>query len=280
MKKQYFVLGHPITHTISPFINNRLFQLAGVDADYGICDISPNDLHNHVDDLNNAYGYNVTIPFKQTIIKYLKNVDEKAKLHGSVNTVLNNNGVSKGFTTDSNGFLNAIEHAEIPITGNIVILGCGGVARTIAFEMAGKQCLITIAVRASSLIKANKLLQDIKNYSPNTNIKICLIDELSGQIDLLINATPVGMFPNIDNMPVSENVILNCSNVFDTIYNPINTKLIKTAKANGSTISNGLFMLIYQAVYAHKIWNNSEYCNEDILQLYEDSKKEIKKIFY
>ena len=96
---------------------------------------------------------------------------------------------------------------------------------------------------------------------------------------MLVNATPVGMYPNIDSMPVSEKALSKCKNVFDAIYNPLETVLIQRAKANGSTAVGGMSMLVWQAVVAHEIWDNSQYSVDDINQLIEDSAKELKRKF-
>ena len=110
--KHYAVIGHPIGHTMSPFIHKRLFALAGVDADYTALDIAPERLEaEYRDTLKKLDGYNITIPHKQAIIPYLDALDDKAQMYGSVNTVRNRDGQAKGFTTDPDGFIKAVEAA-------------------------------------------------------------------------------------------------------------------------------------------------------------------------
>ena len=155
MSKHYAVIGHPIGHTMSPFIHKRLFELAGVDADYTQLDIAPESLEKEFhQSLAKLDGYNITIPHKQSIIPFLDELDEKAKMYGSVNTVLNRGGKTKGFTTDPDGFLKAIDAAGIKLDGRIMILGCGGVARTMAYEIALMGKPFEFAVRRESVGKA------------------------------------------------------------------------------------------------------------------------------
>ena len=277
MKKRNFaVIGHPIGHTMSPFIHKRLFELSHENGDYTVLDISPDELPVKIHALNELAGYNITIPNKQAIIPYLDTLDKKAALYGSVNTV-KNGSVREGFTTDPDGFLKALEYANISFSGNICIIGCGGAARTFLYEAALAGCHVTLAAR--DIKKANALAQEASGKIPLADIKTSLISELDGEFDLLANATPVGMYPNINNMPVSEKSLAKCKNVFDAVYNPLETVLIKKAKANGSNAVGGMSMLVWQAVVAHEIWDNSVYNIHDIYQLIEDSSTELKKIF-
>ncbi len=275
-KRKFAVIGHPIGHTMSPFIHKRLFELAKEDGEYIKADISPDELKLRISELNELSGYNITIPHKQAIIPFLDKLDKKAELYGSVNTV-RNGSVREGFTTDPDGFLKALETSGIPFSGDIVIIGCGGAARTFVYEAALAKCNITIAARSRD--KADILADEVSLKVPDTRIKSCLISELDGDFDLLVNATPVGMYPNKDSMPVSEKALSRCKNVFDAIYNPLETVLIQKAKANGSKAVGGMSMLVWQAVVAHQIWDGSQYSIGDIDQLIWDSAVEMRRKF-
>ncbi len=276
MSKKYAVIGHPIGHTMSPFIHKRLFELSGIDAEYTVVDIEPENFERDYNSiLKKLDGYNITIPHKQRVIPFLDKIDDKAEMYGSVNTVANIDGVSKGYTTDPDGFLKALGYASIPLSGNVVILGCGGVARTMAFEALLKNAALKFAVREKSIGKAKALIEEIKTKLDNPDVSYCLIDELSEDITTLINATPVGMSPNTDYMPVSEAVIKRCENVYDAIYNPLDTKLIKTARKNGANAESGMSMLVWQAVVAHYHWDKSDYDVKDIEKLCGDAAKEL-----
>lgn len=279
IKKQFALIGYPIEHTISPFIHNRLFELNKIKAEYKILKVTSENLKDvYKNILKNLDGYNVTIPNKIEILNFLNKTDLSAKNCASVNTVKNHNNLSIGFNTDGNGFLNSIKNSKIKLGGNIVILGAGGAARAISYSCAKYAKTLKIAVRKTSLNKATYIANNLKNICNIT--EVTSINDIKGQIDVLINATPIGMFPNQDMLPINENILKNCKYVFDAIYNPYETLLLKKAKANGSTILGGLNMLVWQAVFAQKIWNDINFKNEDIYELIEDSKKELLRKFY
>ena len=275
--KKFAVIGHPIGHTMSPFIHNRLFELSGIEAEYTKLDIAPENLADEYSKvLAKLDGYNITIPHKQNIIPLIDEIDEKAKMYGSVNTVANINGVAKGYTTDPDGFLKALNAAGITLDGRVVILGCGGVARTMAYEVVLKGLPLLFAVRKEDVDIAKLLCNEIENTVKGAKVSFCLIDELSGDIDVLVNATPLGMFPKIDVQPVSDSVINRCASVFDAVYNPLETVLIKKALANGAKAVGGMSMLVWQAVVAHEKWDGSVYDKDDIAKLCIDSAEELK----
>ena len=275
--KKFAVIGHPIGHTMSPFIHNRLFELSGIEAEYTKLDIAPENLADEYKNvLSKLDGYNITIPHKQNIIPLIDEIDEKAKMYGSVNTVANINGVAKGYTTDPDGFLKALDAAGIVLDGRVVILGCGGVARTMAYEVVLKGLPLLFAVRKEDVEIAKSLCSEIENTVKDAKVSFCLIDELEGDIDVLVNATPLGMFPKVDVQPVSDLVINRCASVFDAVYNPLETVLIKKALANGAKAVGGMSMLVWQAVVAHEKWDGSVYDKDDIAKLCIDSAEELK----
>ncbi len=276
--KKFAVIGHPIGHTMSPFIHKRLFELSGVDAEYSVLDITPENLADaYKNVLTGLDGYNITIPHKPNIIPLLDEIDDKAKMYGSVNTVSNKNGIAKGYTTDPDGFLKALDAAGIVLDGRVVILGCGGVARTMAYEVVLKNLPLLFAVRKDDAAIAEALCSEITDTVKGAKADFCLIEELSGDIDVLINATPLGMFPNTEAQPVSDSVISRCAGVFDAVYNPLETRLIQKAKANGANAVGGMAMLVWQAVVSHEKWDGSSYNNDDIAKLCIDSSNELLK---
>ena len=275
--KKFAVIGHPIGHTMSPFIHNRLFELSGIEAEYTKLEIDPENLADEYKNvLSKLDGYNITIPHKQNIIPLIDEIDEKAKMYGSVNTVANIDGVAKGYTTDPDGFLKALDAAGIVLDGRVVILGCGGVARTMAYEVVLKGLPLLFAVRKEDVEIAKSLCKEIENTVKGAKVRFCLIEELSGDIDVLVNATPLGMFPKVDVQPVSDFVIDRCASVFDAVYNPLETVLIKKALANGAKAVGGMSMLVWQAVVAHEKWDGSVYDKDDIAKLCIDSAEELK----
>ena len=278
--KHYAVIGHPIGHTMSPFIHKRLFDLAGIDADYTKLDIAPEALAEEYEStLRRLDGFNITIPHKQAIIPLLDKLDDKAKMYGSVNTVSLANETATGFTTDPDGFIRAIEAAGITLDGRIMILGCGGVARTMAYEIALRGKPFEFAVRQEDCGKAGLLCLDITRKIPEAQVSFGLINQIIGTVDVLINATPVGMYPNTGDQPIHNCAIGRCGAVFDAIYNPLETALVKRAKANGAKAEGGMSMLVWQAVVAHQIWDGSQYDAKDIAKLVADCAEEMKTAF-
>lgn len=275
--QQYAVIGHPIGHTMSPFIHKRLFSLAGLDAVYTKLDIAPDRLGaEFASTLSRLDGFNVTIPHKQAIIPLLDEIDDKAKMYGSVNTVRLRGGIAKGFTTDPDGFIKAIEAAGITLGGRIMILGCGGVARTIAYEIALRGLPFEFAVRREDVGAAGLLCLDITRKIPDAQVSFGLMEQFIGNVDVLINATPVGMYPHDDAQPIHNCAVGRCAAVFDVIYNPLETALVKRAKANGAKAEGGMSMLVWQAVVAQQHWNDVQFDPADIRQLCLDAAAQLR----
>lgn len=275
--KRYAVIGHPIGHTMSPFIHNRLFALCSIKADYSVFDIAPEKLPSEFrTSLKELDGFNITIPHKQSIIPLLDSLNGRAELYGSVNTVSTVEGVSTGFTTDPDGFVAALAAEQIPLSGRVVILGCGGVARVMAYEAVQRGADITFAIRAEDKAMCLALLEDIRKNFPSAKASSCGINSVCGDVDLLVNATPVGMFPNSGACPVDAKVISRSSAVFDAVYNPLKTVLIQKAAANGSRVCGGMSMLVYQAAASHLIWDGSNYEKPAIDEICAAASEELK----
>ncbi|MFI3206342.1 MAG: shikimate dehydrogenase [Clostridia bacterium] len=264
--ESFAVVGHPISHTMSPFIHKVLFSLSGFSPKYDVLDIA--DLKESKDILKKYDGLNVTIPHKSGIIELLSEIDETAERYFSVNTVKTENGKMHGFTTDGAGALEAIGNAGGNFLSNTLIIGNGGASRAIAFELQKYNGKITLAGR--DIKKAQVLADELKNAKA---VLISDIENSDEKFDLLINATSVGMYPKSDATVVSENVVKRCETVFDAVYNPHETVLLKTAKSLGKNCVHGMDMLVYQAVVAHKIWYGAKFERKDILKLIDDASK-------
>ncbi|MCM1327933.1 MAG: shikimate dehydrogenase [Ruminococcus sp.] len=274
--EQYALLGYPLKHTMSPPIHKRLFELEGKSADYEVCEIPPERLADQVAYLNAMDGYNVTIPFKTDIIKYLDWLDDSAKRYNSVNCVVNRMDKNIGFNTDCYGFLRSLEAENISLEGKVLQIGCGGVGRMIATEAAIHGADLTIVALPEFVKGAEDAAKEALTHNPKAQIKVITHDEISGEFDLLINASPVGMFPKVDECPVTEEVVKSCKNVFEVIYNPDVTMLMKIAEKNGIKAVGGMAMLVWQAVVAHEIWSGAKFRDEDIGELISDMKKLMK----
>ncbi len=272
--KHYGLLGFPLRHTMSPPIHQRLFELEGVsDFDYTLKEYSPEELSEKISDVLALDGFNITIPHKVEIIKYIDELADSAKRYNSVNCVVKKDGRYIGYNTDCDGFLRSIEAAGGKLDGTVLQCGCGGVGRMIAIECVRHGAKLTVSVPegfedtvepVKEYARANGFSDDIKVVHPN---------EIEGKFDTLINASPVGMFPKIENCPVTEDIIANCGFVFDVIYNPERTKLMQTAEKHGIKTCGGMAMLVWQAVVAHEIWSGANYSDSDIAKLISDMHK-------
>lgn len=281
MGRKYAILGEVLKHTMSPPIHKRLFELRGRDFEYEIVEFSAEELANKASYLNSMNGYNITIPHKVEIIKYLDKLDESAKRYNSVNCVDNKNGVLTGYNTDCDGFLETVRSMGAGLSGEVLLVGCGGVGRMIAIESALSGASLNIAVLESDMPLAHQAEKEIRAMKEDAKISIVLNTEIdmSKHYDLLVNACPVGMYPKIDACPVSDEVINKCDAVFDLIYNPSETKLVQKAKAMGKKTVGGMAMLVWQAVSAHKIWDNDEYTLDEINSIIEEMNEIVKRDF-
>jgi shikimate dehydrogenase len=149
----------------------------------------------------------------------------------------------------------------------------------IAIEAVLKGAELTMAIIPEAKEMADSLIAEIKSKVPSADVRCIMMNEISGKYDLLINATPVGMYPKSDACPVSDEIIKQCGGVFDVIYNPIKTQLVKKAEAMGIKAVGGIAMLVLQAVKAHEIWNGDFYTDEQINEIIEKSSEKVEADF-
>lgn len=277
--KKYALLGQSLKHTMSPPIHSRLFELKGRNAEYEVCETEPMDLDKTADYLNSLNGYNVTIPYKVDIIKYLDRLDKTAEKYNSVNCVGRKNGILTGYNTDVDGFLRSLSANGADLSGSVLLIGAGGVGRMMAIETCCAGGKLTIAVRPKSFDKAEILKADISALCPDAAVDITSTDKISGNYDILINATPVGMYPKSDACAVSDKVISRTKFVFDAIYNPRETLLIKKAKSMGIKSVGGMAMLVWQAVSAHEIWDGDKYSDQEVQKIIDEMELRVEQDF-
>lgn len=255
------VIGHPIEHSMSPIMHNAALRQFNLDYVYLAFNIFPSNLKFAMKGFRafNIIGINVTLPFKQEIMKYLDEIDPLALKIGAVNTIKNDEGYFIGRNTDAEGAMNALLNAGYTIQGkNILLLGAGGTARALVYIMAEDANKIVIANRTEK--KAVKLANEINKYFNNKiegkSNSISILKQESKKADILINTTPLGMYPNIDQSPIPADFLHEGLFVFDVVYNPLNTKLIKDATEKGCQILEGLNMLVNQGAIAFEWWTN------------------------
>lgn len=282
------VIGHPIGHTMSPFIQKRLFELSHIPMEYSVLDVP--DLAAALPQLRQLDCFNITIPHKSAIIPYLADLCESAKLCGSVNTVKVVDGRLYGFTTDGPGAAVSLSIHGLDFHGRVLILGNGGAARAVAFQAAIQHpdFDITIVHREGSYEKALTLADSLAAFARTRGDRNFLVrvmsyreleEDRAGQYHLLINTTSVGMCPHTDACPVSAQVIGRCQAVFDAVYNPADTLLLQRAREQGITAVPGMGMLVCQAAYSHKIWYDTEFDPADLRQLITDAQTELSRLF-
>lgn len=272
--KKFGLIGYPLGHSMSPVIHRELFKINKISASYELEEIHPDNLSGRISNLKKYEGFNVTIPHKTEIIPFLDDLSERAELFGAVNTVANKNGVLTGYNTDCFGFLRAMDMAGITLEGRALLCGSGGVSRMFAFEsvMAGAQ--LTIAVRDADLAAANNIKSEIKDKL-DKEVHVITLDQVEGDYDILINGTPVGMFPNTDSCVLPEKQVKQCAAVFDAVYNPLETQLIKYAKQAGARCSNGLPMLVWQAAVAQEIWFDVKFTAQQVSKVIRITEREL-----
>ncbi|MGQ3683617.1 MAG: shikimate dehydrogenase [Candidatus Loosdrechtia sp.] len=253
----YGLIGNPVSHSISPIIHNTLFTEMGFNNVYVPFKVDV------IDDFIKEFkkldikGYSVTIPHKESVISCLDGMDPLAEKIGAVNTIVNKNGRLFGFNTDCEAAIRTLESVdqasdeEVKTHGGlcgkrVAILGAGGVARAIAFGLKGRGSQVTIFNRND---ERSRLLA---NEADCDSGKLC--DLPARQIDILINATPVGMFPGVNETPVDKNILKPNMIVFDTIYNPKETKLLRDARDKGCITIGGMPMFVHQAAAQFKLW--------------------------
>lgn len=272
--KLYCLIGNPIKKSLSPVIHNTSFELNKFNCSYLSFKVEKENLYEAINGIKalGIRGFNVTIPFKEEIIKYLDDIDEIAYKIKAVNTVINKNGKLTGYNTDGLGFIEPIKNLDFKNT-RVLIVGAGGASRGISFYLAYNGIRdITIINRTYE--RAEKLCNEIKTNFNDLNISCEKTDKFifKNNYNLIINTTSVGMHPNISETPLKLNCLSNDVIVYDIIYKPIETRLLKEAKEMGAKTINGLDMLINQALLSEEIWLDKKIKN---LKIIEEIKRRI-----
>lgn len=256
--KIYGLFGYPVRHSLSPVMHNAAFKELGINAVYICFEIKPEDLKEAVRALKTLRicGINVTVPHKVEIMNLLDELDGEAELTGSVNTVKNLEGRLKGFNTDGVGFIKSLKEdlGVNPKGKSFFIFGAGGAGRAVGFSLA-KEKARAIQFYDAVKMRAEKLAERIKRIFPDCNT--AFIPEISPSafegIDVVVNATPQGMKEE-DSLLFDLNLVSKKTKIFDLIYNPKETRLVREAKKRDLEAVNGLGMLLYQGAESFKIW--------------------------
>lgn len=257
------IIGDPVEHSLSPLMHNAAFRKLGLDSVYVPFHVKRADLQFAVAGAGSMgiKGLNVTIPHKTAVIKYLDAVGPAAEIIGAVNTIKFDENGFKGYNTDGMGAVKAIEEVTSVKNKKVVILGAGGAARAVSFQIlmegAGSISIANRTLEKAVKLQENlveKLGADAKAVDMGSDLK----DELENA-DILVNTTPIGMYPNVNQKPlVTADMMHSDLVVNDVVYNPLKTGLLKEAEKAGAKGISGAKMLIYQGVEAFRIWTGIE----------------------
>lgn len=259
--KMVGLLGNPLGHSFSPAMHNKAFETLGLNYYYLPIEVTTENLADVAKGISkmNFAGFNVTIPHKLNIMKYLDEIDELAALIGAVNTVTIKDGRMKGYNTDGIGFVRSLEEEtkDTVQDKNVFILGSGGASRSIAMAMAFKGAK-KVYLCNRTVEKAADLAKEINSKIRDCSISLPMVkSDMLGPLqetDIFINTTSVGMHPQEGDIPIDSNLIQEGIIVSDIIYNPLKTRLLLEAEQKGCKTVNGLGMLVYQGAEAFKLW--------------------------
>ncbi len=260
-KKKFGLIGYPLGHSLSPYIHMDIMKKAGIRGSYKLYEITPDEFDDKADQfLNTLDGANVTIPYKEKVIPHIGGLKGDADILGAVNTIYK----GFGYSTDTEGLL----RCKIPFNGSdVLLLGAGGAARAVLSVAIRSGCR-TIGIWARREVQTRTLKNEFESVfcdqtffiEPSAEVlseQTVLYKETGRSYDLIINATPAGMWPDCGMCPVSRDLLLSAGYVYDLIYNPLATKLVLQARSLKIRSESGLGMLIAQAAASQEIWNPS-----------------------
>lgn len=256
------IIGHHISHTLSPAIHTAAFKALDLPFSYGVFDVAPEFLAPLIGSMrrNGCAGANVTIPHKEAVIPLLDDVHDDAAALGAVNVIVNRNGKLIGYNTDMLGIKHVLEPSKKKLrNSSVVILGAGGGARAAGYAVSKFFSPHRVLVYNRSIDRAEKMTQDFKKIFPKISFeKVEGTERLATSLAesvLIMNTTSVGMKPDIGALPLPATVTFsNQQIIFDIIYNPVETALLRLAKAHGVQTISGVEMFLHQAAHAFELW--------------------------
>lgn len=255
------IIGYPVGHSLSPKMHTAAFRALGLNWEYSLLPVAPEEMQDAIEMIRREVwrGLNVTVPHKQAVILLLDFITPQAEIIGAVNSIVNQNGRLVGYNTDWIGFLEALREAGFdPANRRAVVLGAGGAARAVVYALLEQGETVTIANRNQR--KAEALALEFATQF-DREIAVLSLDDSAGlqsainNAELLVNCTSVGMspYPNGDPLP-PEIVLPPHLTVYDLVYNPRETQLLKRTRAAGATGIDGLGMLVHQGAEAFRLW--------------------------
>ncbi len=273
------LLGSPVKHSISPMMHNESFRLLDLDYVYLCFDVGTDTLPAAVEGLKaqGARGFNLTMPNKNKMCELCDRLSPASAISGAVNTVVNDNGVLTGYTTDGIGYMLAAKDEGYDLIGKkMTLLGAGGVATAILVQAAidGMAEISIFSIHDAFYPRAEKIVAELNE---KTSCRVSLYDFEDMEVlrreiassDILTNATSVGMAPFVDRCIIPDASYFHEGLIVsDVIYNPKQTRLLQMAKEAGCPVFNGMYMLLYQGAEAFRLWTGKEMPVEAIKQAY------------
>ena len=278
------LIGNPVEHTMSPVIHNNLAEMTGQNLVYVPFHVADGQLEAAIRGAYglNLLGMNVTVPYKSDVIAYLKDIDSLAAQIGAVNTLVRTEGGYKGYNTDMPGLYRGMCSDGVSVEGEeVLILGAGGVARAVAMLLAQKKAAgVTILNR--TIEKAQKIAEEVNGLYGEGFVKVMALadyDKLpTGKKYLAIQATSVGMFPNVENVVIKDADFYDKIHTgYDLIFNPMETEFMKRVKNAGGRAFCGYKMLLYQGIIAYELWTGKAVDDKQAAFVYEKMLDAMKK---
>jgi len=275
------LIGYPLGHSLSPKIHTAALNACGLDGNYSLFPIPPEDKQGLQDLLTRVrtgeiHGLNVTIPHKQNVIEFMDELTPAAQAIGAVNTMYMRRDKLIGGNTDAPGFLSDLKKVmvdwRLEIGRSALVIGAGGSARAVVYALLNDGWNVTLAARR--IEQAQQLAKAVSSYklqvASYSDLRPLTFNLQLSTFNLIVNTTPLGMTPNTDSSPLPENTTLAKDTfVYDLVYNPRETKLIRIARAQGLNASTGLGMLIEQAALAFETWTGHNPPREVLYQAVE-----------
>ncbi len=268
------LIGHPVSHSLSPKMHSYFAQCADKDTVYLAFDVKKEELAEIISSARKmgVLGFNITAPYKTDILSSLDVIDEEAAHIGSVNTIVNKKGKWYGYNTDGKGFVHSLEKEVGDVCGKkVLLIGAGGTARSISYEFAKKE-VTSVTISARNLHKVSEIEETLSKYTKCTFFNTMNPRE---HYDIIVNTTPLGMHEHAGENPFAEHMDMVSQKTVccDLIYNPKKTVFLSESQKRGAHIVNGLPMLVLQGIYAYELFTDTKLntnCYDETMKLFSE----------
>jgi shikimate dehydrogenase len=258
------LLGDPVEHSLSPRLHSFLIARAGLNYCYLAFRVSEGSLGEALSGMRalGIRGFNVTIPHKEAVIPFLDELSPAAEAIGAVNVIVNEDGRLRGDNTDWEGFLKALDSRGVGLCGQkAVVVGAGGAAAAVVYALLSTNVEVVVVNRTPP--RAQALARRFSSLGSVTHGSLHDLAAFLREAELLVNATPVGMIPHVGKSPVPAHLLREGLVVYDLVYNPPETKLLRDARERRCVAIGGLEMLVHQGIRALELWTGHRFGDED-----------------